>query len=200
MPKDSNSPCIYEEGPNRVLTGGHLQGDTRLTLFKLINDKVLEYRVFIKADRVSLSLPKTLPNAFIVIVGADVLELPYTFKKTRWMGSLVWTSLIKSSRQFYEAKDPLARVYGKMVNKMNNPIGTGYSFVEDETKRECISLLKDESESFHHEKGTSLCNDSCVGLIHLDVVMDLMGIVDWMTKWGYEKEWCQVYGSVRRDD
>ncbi|KAF6170380.1 hypothetical protein GIB67_014310 [Kingdonia uniflora] len=52
-PKDSNSHCIIEEGPNRVLTGGHLQGDTRLALFKPGNDEVLEYRVFIKADRVS---------------------------------------------------------------------------------------------------------------------------------------------------
>ncbi|KAL1109247.1 hypothetical protein V6Z11_D03G164400 [Gossypium hirsutum] len=49
-------PCIVEEGPNRLLTGGTLQGDARharLALFKLDNEEVLEYRVFIKADRVS---------------------------------------------------------------------------------------------------------------------------------------------------
>ena len=52
-PKYGYSPCIVEEGPNRLLTGGTLQGDARLAVFKLDNDEVLEYRVFIKADRVS---------------------------------------------------------------------------------------------------------------------------------------------------
>ena len=52
-PKYGYSPCIVEEGPNRLLTGGTLQGDARLALFKLDNEEVLEYRVFIKADRVS---------------------------------------------------------------------------------------------------------------------------------------------------
>ncbi|XWS29040.1 hypothetical protein CRYUN_Cryun25bG0122500 [Craigia yunnanensis] len=52
-PKYGCTPCIVEEGPNRLLTGGTLQGDARLALFKLDNDEVLEYRVFIKADRVS---------------------------------------------------------------------------------------------------------------------------------------------------
>ena len=52
-PKYNNSPCVVEEGPNRQLIGGTLQGDARLALFKLIADDILEYRVFIKADRVS---------------------------------------------------------------------------------------------------------------------------------------------------
>ncbi|KAF8394891.1 hypothetical protein HHK36_018829 [Tetracentron sinense] len=52
-PKYSNVPCIVEEGPNRLLTGGALQGDTRMALFRLNTDEILEYRVFIKADRVS---------------------------------------------------------------------------------------------------------------------------------------------------
>lgn len=52
-PKNSNVPHIVEEGPNRLLTRGTLQGDARLALFKLNADQVLEYRVFIKADRVS---------------------------------------------------------------------------------------------------------------------------------------------------
>nr|DAD26279.1 TPA_asm: hypothetical protein HUJ06_027747 [Nelumbo nucifera] len=52
-PKHSNVPCIVEEGPNRLLTRGTLQGDARLALFRLNGDEVLEYRVFIKADRVS---------------------------------------------------------------------------------------------------------------------------------------------------
>eukprot|EP00262_Sarcandra_glabra_P022227 TRINITY_DN9782_c0_g1_i1.p1 TRINITY_DN9782_c0_g1~~TRINITY_DN9782_c0_g1_i1.p1 ORF type:complete len:758 (+),score=155.15 TRINITY_DN9782_c0_g1_i1:186-2459(+) len=52
-PKHSNSPCIVEEGPNRLLTRGELQGDARLALFKLSADEAFEYRVFIKADRVS---------------------------------------------------------------------------------------------------------------------------------------------------
>ncbi|GKV08392.1 hypothetical protein SLEP1_g20024 [Rubroshorea leprosula] len=52
-PKHGNMPCIVEEGPNRLLTGGTLQGDARLALFKLDSEEVLEYRVFIKADRVS---------------------------------------------------------------------------------------------------------------------------------------------------
>ncbi|XP_057953491.1 6-phosphofructo-2-kinase/fructose-2,6-bisphosphatase [Malania oleifera] len=52
-PKHSNAPCIVEEGPNRLLTRGTLQGDARLALFRLNADEVLEYRVCIKADRVS---------------------------------------------------------------------------------------------------------------------------------------------------
>ncbi|GFP80598.1 6-phosphofructo-2-kinase/fructose-2 6-bisphosphatase [Phtheirospermum japonicum] len=51
-PKYSNAPCVVEEGPNRQLTGGALRGDRRSAVFKLI-DEVLEYRVLIKADRVS---------------------------------------------------------------------------------------------------------------------------------------------------
>ncbi|XP_010920791.1 6-phosphofructo-2-kinase/fructose-2,6-bisphosphatase [Elaeis guineensis] len=53
-PKYSNSPCVVEEGPNRLLTGGTLEGDARSALFKLSGDEdVLEYKVFIKADIVS---------------------------------------------------------------------------------------------------------------------------------------------------
>ncbi|XVE79830.1 hypothetical protein DITRI_Ditri14bG0088000 [Diplodiscus trichospermus] len=52
-PKYGYTPCIVEEGPNRLLTRGTLQGDARGALFKLDNEEVLEYRVFIKADRVS---------------------------------------------------------------------------------------------------------------------------------------------------
>ncbi|KAE8667485.1 6-phosphofructo-2-kinase/fructose-2,6-bisphosphatase [Hibiscus syriacus] len=52
-PQNGYTPCIVEEGPNRQLIGGTLQGDARLALFKLDNEEVLEYRVLIKADRVS---------------------------------------------------------------------------------------------------------------------------------------------------
>ncbi|XVF68484.1 hypothetical protein PTKIN_Ptkin11bG0006500 [Pterospermum kingtungense] len=52
-PKYGYMPCIVEEGPNRQLTRGTLQGDARQALFKLDNEEVLEYRVFVKADRVS---------------------------------------------------------------------------------------------------------------------------------------------------
>ncbi|XP_062086191.1 6-phosphofructo-2-kinase/fructose-2,6-bisphosphatase isoform X3 [Humulus lupulus] len=52
-PKNSNAPCVVEEGSNRQLIRGTLQGDARVALFKLNGDDVLEYRVFIKADRVS---------------------------------------------------------------------------------------------------------------------------------------------------
>ncbi|KAI8523548.1 hypothetical protein RHMOL_Rhmol13G0082900 [Rhododendron molle] len=52
-PKYSNAPCIVEEGPNRQLTGGTLQGDARSALFRLNGDEVFEYQVFIQADRVS---------------------------------------------------------------------------------------------------------------------------------------------------
>ncbi|XP_011003858.1 PREDICTED: 6-phosphofructo-2-kinase/fructose-2,6-bisphosphatase-like isoform X2 [Populus euphratica] len=51
-PKHSNSPCVVEEGPNRLLTGGTLQGESRRAVFKN-GDVTVEYRVFIKADRVS---------------------------------------------------------------------------------------------------------------------------------------------------
>lgn len=52
-PKHGNAPCVVEEGPNHLLAGGTLQGDARLALFRVKADEILEYRVYIKADRVS---------------------------------------------------------------------------------------------------------------------------------------------------
>ncbi|XP_038706998.1 6-phosphofructo-2-kinase/fructose-2,6-bisphosphatase-like isoform X2 [Tripterygium wilfordii] len=52
-PKYSNTHCVVEEGPNRLLTGGTLEGDARVAVFRPNADEVVEYRVFIKADRVS---------------------------------------------------------------------------------------------------------------------------------------------------
>ncbi|EYU45715.1 hypothetical protein MIMGU_mgv1a001851mg [Erythranthe guttata] len=52
-PKYGNVPCILEEGSNRQLTGGALGGDRRSAMFKFSSDDILEYKVFIKADRVS---------------------------------------------------------------------------------------------------------------------------------------------------
>lgn len=52
-PKHTIGTCIVEDGPNRQLKGGMLQGDGRSALFTLSGDEVLEYKVFIKADRVS---------------------------------------------------------------------------------------------------------------------------------------------------
>ncbi|CAN8295195.1 unnamed protein product [Cochlearia groenlandica] len=52
-PKHRNTPCIVEEGQNRLLTGGSLEGDDRIALFKLEGDVIVEFRVYIKADRVS---------------------------------------------------------------------------------------------------------------------------------------------------
>eukprot|EP00252_Welwitschia_mirabilis_P010042 TRINITY_DN23090_c0_g1_i1.p1 TRINITY_DN23090_c0_g1~~TRINITY_DN23090_c0_g1_i1.p1 ORF type:complete len:739 (+),score=158.26 TRINITY_DN23090_c0_g1_i1:395-2611(+) len=53
-PKDSASPVIVEEGFNRLLIGGILHGDSGSALFKIpqINE-IVDYRVYIKADRVS---------------------------------------------------------------------------------------------------------------------------------------------------
>lgn len=51
-PKEENLPCLVEEGPNRVLSRGTLQGDGRHAVFKF-NDELFECRVFIKADKVS---------------------------------------------------------------------------------------------------------------------------------------------------
>ncbi|CAL5202550.1 unnamed protein product [Lathyrus oleraceus] len=52
-PKDSDVPCFVEEGPSRQLIGGALGEDARLALFKVDSGEVLEYQVFVKADRVS---------------------------------------------------------------------------------------------------------------------------------------------------
>lgn len=52
-PKYDNGPCIVEEGANRVLIGGTLQGDGRLALFKLNEEELIEYKVYIKDDLVS---------------------------------------------------------------------------------------------------------------------------------------------------
>jgi 6-phosphofructo-2-kinase/fructose-2,6-biphosphatase len=51
-PKYDNSPCIVEDGSDRLLRGGILQGDARLAVFR-INDDIHEYRVFVQADKVS---------------------------------------------------------------------------------------------------------------------------------------------------
>lgn len=54
-PKSSGEPCVVEEGPNRLLTGGSLEGDARNALFRTGggDEEALEYKVFIKADIVS---------------------------------------------------------------------------------------------------------------------------------------------------
>ncbi|CAN4101063.1 unnamed protein product [Withania somnifera] len=52
-PKYNHEPCIVEEGLNRVLISGTLQGDGRSALFKLDKEEIIGYRVFVKADRVS---------------------------------------------------------------------------------------------------------------------------------------------------
>ncbi|CAN0902171.1 FKFBP [Linum grandiflorum] len=51
-PKHGSIPCVIEEGPNRLLSRGALQGESRLVVFKN-GEETLEYKVFIKADRVS---------------------------------------------------------------------------------------------------------------------------------------------------
>ena len=52
-PKYSNAPCFVEDGPSRQLIGGGLKEDAKLALFRLDSSEVLEYQVFVKADRVS---------------------------------------------------------------------------------------------------------------------------------------------------
>uniref|UniRef100_A0A7N0ZUI8 CBM20 domain-containing protein n=1 Tax=Kalanchoe fedtschenkoi TaxID=63787 RepID=A0A7N0ZUI8_KALFE len=55
-PKDSSGGCVIEEGPNRLLTRGTLQGDSRMAIFKIDeggNEDILEYRVVMKAHKVS---------------------------------------------------------------------------------------------------------------------------------------------------
>lgn len=52
-PNYSSTPCVVEDGADRLLTRGTLQGDARLALFKLNEEELLEYKVLIKADRVS---------------------------------------------------------------------------------------------------------------------------------------------------
>lgn len=53
-PKEAETPCIIEEGPTRLLTGGMLEGDVRVANFRLNgDDELLEFRVFNKADIVS---------------------------------------------------------------------------------------------------------------------------------------------------
>ncbi|CAN0902121.1 Importin subunit beta-1 [Linum grandiflorum] len=51
-PKHGSIPCVIEEGLNRLLSRGALQGESRLVVFRN-GEENLEYRVFIKADRVS---------------------------------------------------------------------------------------------------------------------------------------------------
>ncbi|XP_027941499.1 6-phosphofructo-2-kinase/fructose-2,6-bisphosphatase-like isoform X2 [Vigna unguiculata] len=52
-PKCIDNPCFVEEGSSRVLVGGAWQDGDRMALFRLGNDQVLEYRVFVEAKRIS---------------------------------------------------------------------------------------------------------------------------------------------------
>ncbi|KAJ8423586.1 hypothetical protein Cgig2_021866 [Carnegiea gigantea] len=52
-PKDTNVPCVVEEGPNRILSGGRLREGARAAVFRFKADDIVEYKVCIKADRVS---------------------------------------------------------------------------------------------------------------------------------------------------
>lgn len=56
-PKDGDSPCFVEEGPNRVLKGGTLEEDMRTALFKIKSNSgeevVSKCRIFLKEDLVS---------------------------------------------------------------------------------------------------------------------------------------------------
>ncbi|KAJ6810716.1 6-phosphofructo-2-kinase/fructose-2,6-bisphosphatase-like [Iris pallida] len=59
-PKYAPAPCVVEEGPDRLLTGGNLEGDARTAIFRLSaaeeekeEEEVLVYKVFIKADVIS---------------------------------------------------------------------------------------------------------------------------------------------------
>lgn len=98
-PKYIDNPCFIEEGPSRVLIGGALQDGDRLALFRLDNDQVLEYRVFVEAKRASpfdlaaswrayqenfrLSTVRGIPDVSInseVQTGSEVrLQLPVFF-------------------------------------------------------------------------------------------------------------------------
>ncbi|CAM8967330.1 unnamed protein product [Rhodiola kirilowii] len=56
---NGNALCVIEEGPNRLLMRGALQEDARMAIFKLNSndeggaEEVLEYKVVMKADKVS---------------------------------------------------------------------------------------------------------------------------------------------------
>ncbi|BAT81507.1 hypothetical protein VIGAN_03124300 [Vigna angularis var. angularis] len=52
-PNCIDNPCFVEEGSSRVLVGGAWQDGDRMALFRLDNDQVLEYRVFVEAKRIS---------------------------------------------------------------------------------------------------------------------------------------------------
>ncbi|KAL0910837.1 hypothetical protein M5K25_018930 [Dendrobium thyrsiflorum] len=55
-PKDRDGPYVMEEGAERLLTGGNLEGGARTAVFRppeVGHEATLEYKVFVKADIVS---------------------------------------------------------------------------------------------------------------------------------------------------
>ncbi|RLM98100.1 6-phosphofructo-2-kinase/fructose-2,6-bisphosphatase [Panicum miliaceum] len=97
-PKDAATPCIIEQGPTSLLTGGMLEGDVRVALFKLNgDDEVLEFRVFNKADIVSplaggctrrtFSLPESGESLTSVSMLHPLMELRFLFPVSLQEGS-----------------------------------------------------------------------------------------------------------------
>ncbi|XP_020705352.1 6-phosphofructo-2-kinase/fructose-2,6-bisphosphatase-like, partial [Dendrobium catenatum] len=55
-PKDREGPYVVEDGADRLLIGGNLEGDARTAVFRPPEDgheATLEYKVFVKVDNVS---------------------------------------------------------------------------------------------------------------------------------------------------
>ncbi|KAH9329552.1 hypothetical protein KI387_001660 [Taxus chinensis] len=127
-PKHSGSPCIVEEGLNRLLTGGALHGDAGSALFRLPeNNEVLEYHVYIRADRVSpfdlaaswRAFQKNLqPSSVRGIPDVSINSVPVT-----GLENSVATSL-ELDLEHYEVPSPSANynsVQQYAANKSENP-------------------------------------------------------------------------------
>lgn len=112
-PKHSGSRCVVEEGLNRLLTRGSLHGDAGSALFRLPeNDEVLEYRVYIKADRVSpfdlaaswrAYLENLQPSTVRGIPDVSIHDIPVTGSEDLGV-SLPYSPTSSASQEMVESK------------------------------------------------------------------------------------------------
>ncbi|KAJ0244882.1 hypothetical protein HA466_0184070 [Hirschfeldia incana] len=154
-PKYRDTPCIVEEGENRLLTGGSLRGDARVALFKLEGDVVLEFRVFVNADRVSpfdLAAswrayrenfqPSTVRGIPDVSINADSAALEV----------LCPSESLELDLEHYEVPAPAPSAHSSLVyaaDNAENPrsLSASGSFVNDSTPKAALDSPKDSGGS-----------------------------------------------------
>ncbi|XP_009118995.1 6-phosphofructo-2-kinase/fructose-2,6-bisphosphatase isoform X2 [Brassica rapa] len=142
-PKYRDAPCIVEEGENRLLTGGSLQGDARVALFKLEGDVILEFRVFINADRVS---------PFDLAASWRAYRENFQPSTVRGIPDNCPSESLELDLEHYEVPAPAPSAHSSLVyaaDNAENPrsLSASGSFVNDNTPKAASNSPKDSGVS-----------------------------------------------------